>query len=86
MNCECIPSIEKRMLTTFNEDNRYKVKIESVSIDNKTLILNRELISMKLQTYTEVTILLANGRKRRENLIHRYCPFCGRLEAEHPDE
>lgn len=74
MNCDCIRKAEERLLTTFNEQNRFNKKVVKVEIE-KALIFGKEL---ETWTYCNVEIeLIGQKKKIKQKLMHNYCPICG---------
>jgi len=87
MNCNCLEIIEGKMCTRFNEQNRYgKNSVVKVSINEKALMFSDDLSQSQIKTYSTIKIELSNGKKKNEDLLHSYCPWCGKkIENENAE-
>lgn len=79
MSCNCIEDLEQKILHKFNNDGQHKGKVKSARI-HQALLFGKQTIA---RTYCKVDLTI-EGRKSKvqTDLIHSYCPFCGKkLEA-----
>jgi NMD protein affecting ribosome stability and mRNA decay len=84
MNCNCIQEVENKALEIYKNKNRYKKPVVSAEFADIALVFgkqNRTELITKTVSHIELT-LEGQKKKERVNIIHTFCPMCGKRIGE----
>lgn len=70
MNCDCIQRIEQKFKG--HEYGKNQI-VEKATITSASFMLP----DFKLYTNSTIEFVFETGKKKKTNLTHNYCPFCG---------
>lgn len=75
--CDCVKTIEGRLLEKFSTEDRFKKPIAGVKLENVVFPFEGGKLSMKTSSTISVE-LEGQKRKKTVDIGHTFCPFCGK--------